>query len=261
MDSKLYYSIGEVAEIVGVNSVTLRAWQRRYGLLKPLRTEKGHRLYSQEDIDTIHAINKWLEKGVAISKVKALLKEPSLAPTEEGLDLTELQQDLQAGRATAVEARVNDLMKTYPIGVFAQKVVEPIDEMLASNPARPCIARLWQSVVLQRCASLLAKRKATKKGLCVLATHETATHKHWLYLMQIAQDGYAYHMFDRLDDYSDLKLIDVQKIVIASEVRLTREQLAAIEKLNTHVEFVGPCAAIHSQWRQDVTGEEQQNEV
>ena len=34
-----YYSIGDVAERCGINPVTLRAWQRRYGLLKPQRSE------------------------------------------------------------------------------------------------------------------------------------------------------------------------------------------------------------------------------
>ncbi len=36
-----FYSIGEVAERCGINPVTLRAWQRRYGLLKPQRSEAG----------------------------------------------------------------------------------------------------------------------------------------------------------------------------------------------------------------------------
>ena len=36
-----YYSIGDVAERCGINPVTLRAWQRRYGLLKPQRSEGG----------------------------------------------------------------------------------------------------------------------------------------------------------------------------------------------------------------------------
>ena len=38
-----YYSIGDVAERCGINPVTLRAWQRRYGLLKPQRSEGGRR--------------------------------------------------------------------------------------------------------------------------------------------------------------------------------------------------------------------------
>ncbi|VTN15546.1 HTH-type transcriptional repressor YcgE [Raoultella terrigena] len=44
------YSIGEFARLCGINATTLRAWQRRYGLLKPLRTDGGHRQYSDDDI-------------------------------------------------------------------------------------------------------------------------------------------------------------------------------------------------------------------
>ncbi|RWS36532.1 MerR family DNA-binding transcriptional regulator, partial [Erwinia amylovora] len=39
------YSIGDVAEKCGINPVPLRSWQRRYGLLKPQRTEGGHRQF------------------------------------------------------------------------------------------------------------------------------------------------------------------------------------------------------------------------
>ena len=44
------FSIGEVARQTGVNPVTLRAWQRRYGLVVPQRTAKGHRLYTEQDV-------------------------------------------------------------------------------------------------------------------------------------------------------------------------------------------------------------------
>jgi DNA-binding transcriptional MerR regulator len=44
------YSIGEFARLSGITATTLRAWQRRYGLLKPQRTEGGHRQYSDEDV-------------------------------------------------------------------------------------------------------------------------------------------------------------------------------------------------------------------
>lgn len=44
------YSIGEFAQLCGINATTLRAWQRRYGLLKPQRTDGGHRLYNDDDI-------------------------------------------------------------------------------------------------------------------------------------------------------------------------------------------------------------------
>ena len=67
------YSIREVSELTGIKPVTLRAWQRRYSLVQPQRTEKGHRLYLSSDIATIRKIQGWLAKGVSIGKVKPLL--------------------------------------------------------------------------------------------------------------------------------------------------------------------------------------------
>jgi predicted site-specific integrase-resolvase len=60
------YPIGTVSEITGVNAVTLRAWERRYGLIKPERTPKGHRLYSKTDVDKIQHILEQLGRGIAM---------------------------------------------------------------------------------------------------------------------------------------------------------------------------------------------------
>lgn len=67
------FPIREVARLTGVNPVTLRAWERRYGLIQPTRTDSGHRLYSQADIDTIGSILGWLRRGVTVSKVGGIL--------------------------------------------------------------------------------------------------------------------------------------------------------------------------------------------
>ena len=66
--------IREVVRLTGVNPVTLRAWERRYGLIQPLRTEGGHRLYSPADVEAIRSILTWTERGVAVSKVAQLLE-------------------------------------------------------------------------------------------------------------------------------------------------------------------------------------------
>jgi DNA-binding transcriptional MerR regulator len=68
--------IREVARQTGVNAVTLRAWERRYGLIVPLRTPKGHRLFSADHVQRIQAILTWLNRGVAVSQVKPLLDTP-----------------------------------------------------------------------------------------------------------------------------------------------------------------------------------------
>lgn len=66
--------IRDVVRLTGVNPVTLRAWERRYGLIQPLRTEGGHRLYSLQDVDTIRNIMSWTERGIAVSKVGELIE-------------------------------------------------------------------------------------------------------------------------------------------------------------------------------------------
>ncbi len=69
------YSINAVAEMTGVPATTLRYWEKTYGVVRPKRTEGGHRLYSQEDIERI----KWLthkieDEGVQVGGAHKLLE-------------------------------------------------------------------------------------------------------------------------------------------------------------------------------------------
>ena len=73
LDHAVLFPIREVSRLTGVNPVTLRAWERRYGLIQPKRTESGHRLYSQADVDDVHSILGWLDRGIAVSKVGRIL--------------------------------------------------------------------------------------------------------------------------------------------------------------------------------------------
>jgi DNA-binding transcriptional MerR regulator len=70
------YPIRTVATLTGVNPVTLRAWERRYGLIAPMRTGGGHRLYSRADIDAIHRIVAAVGGGASIGR----MPRPAAAP-------------------------------------------------------------------------------------------------------------------------------------------------------------------------------------
>ena len=67
------YPIREVSRLTGVNPITLRAWERRYGMLVPHRTPSGHRLYSMADIERVRQVTAWIERGVAVSKVASII--------------------------------------------------------------------------------------------------------------------------------------------------------------------------------------------
>ncbi len=71
------FPIRTVAQLTGVNPITLRAWERRHGLIRPVRTPKGHRLYTAQDVDTIQQVLKLLDQGMSIGQVpQVMLKKP-----------------------------------------------------------------------------------------------------------------------------------------------------------------------------------------
>lgn len=78
MSEQALYPIREISRLTGINPITLRAWERRYGLIEPVRTDTGHRLYTQEHIDLVKEAIKLTEQGVLISQVKKLLDQKQL---------------------------------------------------------------------------------------------------------------------------------------------------------------------------------------
>ncbi|MFF5867880.1 MerR family transcriptional regulator [Pseudomonas sp. NPDC012596] len=100
------FPIREVSRLTGVNPVTLRAWERRYGLIQPTRTDSGHRLYSQADVDDIRRILGWLERGVAVSKVGSILARGQ----------AHLQDMLPAGCAARWQAQLREAVQRFDAG-------------------------------------------------------------------------------------------------------------------------------------------------
>ncbi|WDL83575.1 MerR family transcriptional regulator [Aeromonas bestiarum] len=143
------YPIREVSRLTGVNAVTLRAWQRRYGLVQPARTEKGHRLYSEQDIRQIGEILSWLERGVSIGQVKGLLSEPQsqLVSDHWQQTLEQLCQAVLALSQRKVEAQLNDLLASYPFELVRSRVLQPLVEQLLGlwreRPDGELLQQVW----------------------------------------------------------------------------------------------------------------------
>ncbi len=62
------YRIKRVAHLTGINPATLRAWERRYGLVAPDRTSAGYRLYSDEDVAMLSRIKSLVDEGLTIGE-------------------------------------------------------------------------------------------------------------------------------------------------------------------------------------------------
>ncbi|WP_250144017.1 MerR family transcriptional regulator, partial [Escherichia coli] len=126
-----YYSIGDVAERCGINPVTLRAWQRRYGLLKPQRSEGGHRLFDEEDIQRIEEIKRWISNGVPVGKVKALLETTSQDTQDDWSRLQEeMMSILRMANPAKLRARIISLGREYPVDQLINHVYLPVRQRL-----------------------------------------------------------------------------------------------------------------------------------
>ena len=62
------YNIKAISRLTNLPAVTLRAWERRYGLPQPKRGEQGYRLYSEHDLSTVRWLKTQVENGLAISR-------------------------------------------------------------------------------------------------------------------------------------------------------------------------------------------------
>jgi DNA-binding transcriptional MerR regulator len=73
---KLYYSIGEVAEMLNVPVSTVRFWENEFDILKPKKNKKGNRLFMPEDLKNLKIIHHLVrEKGMTLAGAKKQLSE------------------------------------------------------------------------------------------------------------------------------------------------------------------------------------------
>lgn len=91
------YRIKRVAHLTGINPATLRAWERRYNLIAPGRTDSGYRVYSDEDVAMLGRIKKLTDEGLTIGEAISRVRRGSapLPPTAATPDLAEVRRQLR----------------------------------------------------------------------------------------------------------------------------------------------------------------------
>jgi len=73
---KLFYKIGEVANIFNVNVSLIRFWEKEFDILKPKKNKKGNRLFTKKDLDNLTIIYHLVkERGFTLQGAKQKLKE------------------------------------------------------------------------------------------------------------------------------------------------------------------------------------------
>lgn len=73
---KLFYNIGEVAEMFKVNTSLIRYWEKEFDIIKPAKNNKGNRLFTKQDIENFYIIYHLVkEKGMTLKGAQLKMKE------------------------------------------------------------------------------------------------------------------------------------------------------------------------------------------
>jgi DNA-binding transcriptional MerR regulator len=130
-----YMRIGELSRRTGVAPELLRAWERRYALLEPSRSNGGYRLYSDADLLRLRAMQAHLAAGLSAAEAAALaLAEPAPAmPEQTGMALADLREAVDRFDDAAAHAVLDRALATLTIDAVLTELVLPYLAELGSR--------------------------------------------------------------------------------------------------------------------------------
>jgi DNA-binding transcriptional MerR regulator len=126
------YRIKSVAALTGVAATTLRAWERRYDLVTPRRTESGYRVYSEEDVAILAQVKALVDRGYKVGEAVEMVRRgtPALPPSDVASDELDsiraalLEPLLEMDRAGALQ--VYDRLAALPFDRQMDEVLLPL---------------------------------------------------------------------------------------------------------------------------------------
>ncbi len=181
------YNIKAVVQATGISSSTLRAWERRYNVCSPERSDSGYRLYSDRDIAMLRWLKVQVETGMAISQAVTWLENlnqtgtnspttvlPRFYGVQEGKPITaarldpprnwevlgqELLHSLLNYNETQAEYIMAEAFALYPIEQVGERLIAPvlveIGERWHREQVSVTVGHFATNYVLQRLAALL----------------------------------------------------------------------------------------------------------
>jgi DNA-binding transcriptional MerR regulator len=191
------YRIHIASEMSGVSEGLIRAWERRYGVLKPRRTASGYRAYTETDIEVLRRLKQLTAEGVSIAEAVKLLPQIRREVKEDvegrgGLLRAPQAEQVQAWRRDAlaaaarldqqaVELILDEAMASMPPVPFFEEVLAPLQQELGERWHRGTVTVAEEHLVTQasrqRVLTLLhqAPRRARRHVVCAcfpLEDHE-----------------------------------------------------------------------------------------
>ncbi|MCB1878311.1 MAG: MerR family transcriptional regulator [Chromatiales bacterium] len=245
----------------------LRAWERRYGLLVPDRTPKGHRLYSERHIRDVAYILAQLGEGHSLAGIAKLLKRDhqvvdSVEDTfqQAGVWSRYIEHTLGAIEnfsATRLEAVYNEASSLYPVDMVTERLMEPILERLgqrwSERQAGIAEEHFYTSWVRNRLGARFHHAGGQARGAKVIATclpgsvHEIGL---MLFSLSAMARGYRILYFGPDMPLEQLKHVvwrsAARAVVLAGHDPLSGELEGQLARLSDELEVPlllgGPCS-------------------
>lgn len=165
--------IGELSRRTGMAEATLRAWERRYGLPRPLRTIGGHRLYSDQDVIDIRRAKRMIDEGWSVHAAVSKVARESL-----GIEDGDVAAAITSAMLAAIEARdaagVGDAfdrgLAAYTVPDLCERVISPVLGSLfekRNHGERDADMGFGTMVLEARLMTLLADLQGGSRGVVV----------------------------------------------------------------------------------------------
>lgn len=189
MSDRPVLRIGEVARRTGVAVSTLRAWERRYGLLEPTRTDGGHRLYRDADVQRVRAMQRLLDEGWTASEAAREVRDApapvtplvAIAGGDPAADLGgRLRDAFTRYDAAAADRALDDAFARLDVAAVVDEVIVPTLRWLGTgwedDPELIAREHAATNVLRPRLLRLLRVSPGVAGRVCVAAAPEQEEH-------------------------------------------------------------------------------------
>jgi DNA-binding transcriptional MerR regulator/methylmalonyl-CoA mutase cobalamin-binding subunit len=139
------YNIKAVSKMLGIQSGTLRAWERRYQVVAPVRNESGHRLYTEHHVKTLKWLLSKTEQGFTISQAVSLLEQNDVVSEQEqqvGIvnQTQEIANELLQALLEFDEEKAHSIMnQAFSIYTIEKAVIDILEVLLIK------IDKMWEN--------------------------------------------------------------------------------------------------------------------
>lgn len=228
------FNIDIFASQCGVTPANIRSWQR-YGLIKPHVDDRGHRFFDIDHCSRVNEIVGWLEKGVPLSNILALLNGEETRCTSGWFAIQEV---LISHCREQQHAKLRGLIwrcgRELPPAIFIDEMIRPLRLwMSTNNGSGMAMARaVLDSALIEYAAFVLASgRKRYGSSMSIIAVSLNDSIDIWLESIRYASDRFRVEVLPHVITVSELDKIKADHIIVWVDEVLNQKQQLEYQRL------------------------------